>query len=98
MAFHHCVMFRWTDAVDDAHITKLGAWLDSLPATIDTIRRYAHGSNAGINPGTYDYAVVAEFDDVDGYITYRDHPYHQQMIRELVADFTAERAATQFAD
>ena len=95
MAFHHCVMFRWND-VDAEHVAKIRAGLDSMPANVPTIRRYHHGSDAGVNPGNYDYVVVGEFDDADGYRAYRDHPHHTAFIAELVTGNVAERAAVQF--
>lgn len=97
MAFHHAVMFRWTEAVDADHIAKVSAWLDELPGAIPTIRGYRHGADAGVNQGNFDYAVVGEFDDVEGYLTYRDDPYHQELIQTLIAGFVADRAAVQFA-
>ena len=96
MAFHHCVMFRWTDAVDSDHIGRIAAGLDTMPGLIPEIKRYRHGRDAGVNAGNYDYVVVGEFDDVDGYLTYRDHPDHQAFIAELITGHVAERAAVQF--
>jgi hypothetical protein len=96
MAFHHCVMFRWTDDVDADHIARVAARLDTLPGLIPEIKRYHHGRDAGVNAGNYDYVVVGEFDDVDGYLTYRDQPDHQELIAELITGRVAERAAVQF--
>ena len=96
MAFHHVVMFRWTDAVDAGHIAKVAAWLDELPGAIPEIKRYQHGPDAGINTGNFDYVVVGEFADVDGYLVYRDHPFHRELIQTLIRDFISDRAATQF--
>lgn len=98
MAFHHCVMYRWTDAVDAEHVTKLVAGLDSMPTNLPTIRRYHHGPDAGANPGknNFDYVVVGEFDDLDGYLAYRDHPHHTAFVAELITGFVADRAAIQF--
>ena len=39
--------------------------------------------------------VVADFDDVDGYLVYRDHPDHQAVIQELIRPILAARAAVQ---
>jgi len=50
----------------------------------------------GYVAGNYDYVVVGEFDDVDSYLTYRDHPDHQAFIAELITGYVAERAAVQF--
>ncbi|HWL45297.1 MAG TPA: Dabb family protein [Ilumatobacter sp.] len=96
MAFHHCVMFRWTADVDADHLARIRASLDTMPANVATIRGYHHGSDAGVNPGNYDYVVVGEFDDVEGYLAYRDHPYHTAFIAELITGYVAERGAVQF--
>jgi len=96
MPFCHCVMFRWNDDVDADHIARVKAGLDTMPDRIDSIRRYRHGTDAGVNAGTYDYAVMAEFDDVEGYLAYRDHPHHQRFIAELITGNVAERASVQF--
>ena len=38
---------------------------------------------------------LADFDDVDGYLVYRDHPDHQAVIRERIRPILADRAAVQ---
>ena len=70
--------------------------LDGLPALVPTIRDYRHGGDAGVNSGNFDYVVVADFDDVDGYLAYRDHPDHLALIAEHIAGRVADRAAVQF--
>jgi len=40
--------------------------------------------------------VVADFDNVNDYRTYRDHPDHVLMIEELVKGRVADRAAVQY--
>lgn len=96
MAFFHTVMFRWADDVDAEHIAKISAWLDQLPGAIPEIKHYHHGPDAGLAEGNFDYAVVGQFDDVAGYETYRDHPFHRQMVEELVKGRVAGRSAVQF--
>jgi hypothetical protein len=54
------------------------------------------GSDLGINPGNFDFAVAADFDDVDGYLAYRDHPEHRAMISQFVLPVAAQRAAVQY--
>jgi hypothetical protein len=95
MAVRHIVLFRFAEGTPDQRIDDLTAGLDGLPPAIDVIRRYEHGRNLGVSPGTWDYALVAEFDSVDDQRTYRDHPVHQKLIRELVEPITSERAAIQ---
>ena len=93
----HVVMFRWNDDVTDAQIDATITALRTMPGAIDTIRAYRFGRNLGINPGTFDFSVTADFDDEAGYVTYRDHPLHQALIAEHMTGKVSERASIQFA-
>jgi hypothetical protein len=95
MAIRHIVLFRFAEGTPEERVTDLAAGLDALPPAIPEIRRYEHGRNLGVTPGTWDYAVVAQFDSVDDQRTYRDHPVHQQLIRELVEPIALDRASIQ---
>jgi hypothetical protein len=92
----HTVLFRWNPAVPAATLAAVGAGLGALPAAIPSIRSYSFGTDVGINEGNFDYAVVADFDDLDGYLAYRDHPDHRAVIAEHIAPNVAERVAVQF--
>ncbi|MFW2332997.1 Dabb family protein [Ilumatobacter sp.] len=96
MPFRHVVMFKWEDHVDDDHVEQVRAGLSALPPVIDVIRSYVHGTDVGVSEGTYDYVVVADFDDVADFHTYRDHPQHVQLIEELIKGHVADRAAIQY--
>ena len=92
----HVVMFRWTaeTTVDDVAVAI--ATLRELPALIPALRGYHVGPDVGITPGNWDYVVVAELDDADGYAQYRDHPAHQAAIASVLRPMIAERAAVQY--
>ena len=92
----HVVLFNWTADATDEQKARVPAELGRLPGLLPTLRAYQFGSNAGINPGTYDFCVVADFDDLDGYLTYRDNPEHRAIITEFITPITAQRAATQY--
>jgi hypothetical protein len=94
--FRHVVMFKWNDDVDAAHVETTGAALDALVATIPEVREYRHGPDLGISEGNYDYAIVGEYASVDDYVTYRDHPDHQQVIADYIKDRISARAAVQY--
>jgi hypothetical protein len=94
--FRHVVMFRWTPDASDADRAAVVSGLGELPAAIPTIRTYRFGPDAGINEGNFDFAVVADFDDIAGYLEYRDHPAHRAVIAERIAPIVAERAAVQY--
>lgn len=96
MAIRHVVMFRWKEGVPAEHVVAAGRELANLPALVPTIRKYVFGPDLAVNPGNFDYVVVADFDDVDGYLAYRDHPDHKKFIAAYTADFVAERAAIQY--
>lgn len=94
----HVVVFRWKPEIGPDHIAALAAALDRLAATMPAIRRYRHGPDVGAAAGgNWDYAVVATFDDLDGWRSYDDHAEHERVRATLIRPWAAERAAIQFA-
>jgi hypothetical protein len=96
MPFRHVVMFRWAEGVEPEHVSQVRERLSALPAHIEEIRSYLHGTDVGISEGNYDYAVVADFDNVQGFVAYRDHPMHLLVIEELIKGHITDRAAVQY--
>src|SRR5262245_44580505 len=94
--FRHVVMFRWTDDATDEQLAHLVEGLRARPGQIPEIARYTHGPDAGINEGNFDYVIVAEFENVDDYLVYRDAPAHHQLIADRIRPLTAERVAVQY--
>ena len=94
--FRHVVLFTWKPEATDEQKRALHDGLAKLPPAIDTIRAYKFGPDAGLRPANYDYAVVADFDDQAGYLTYRDHPVHRDLVERHVNPIVASRAAVQF--
>lgn len=94
--FRHTVMFRWKDGTTPADIAAVAEGLGGLPGAIPELRDYRFGHDVGINDGNFDFVVVADFEDADDYLVYRDHPLHQALIKERIAPLIAERAAVQF--
>jgi len=95
--FRHVVLLRWSSDATREQRAAVETGLAELPGRIPEIRSYTVGSDAHVNQGNYDLVVVADFDDVDAYLVYRDHPDHQAVIRERIAPILAERAAVQHA-
>jgi hypothetical protein len=98
MPIRHVVLFRFVDGVDDDRVDALAAGLDRMPEATGVVKadRYEHGRALGLNPGSWDYAVVAEFESAEAYAAYRDHPEHQALIRDLLRPIVAERCSVQF--
>jgi hypothetical protein len=40
--------------------------------------------------------VVADFDDADSYLAYRDHPLHREVVKNYVDPIVARRFAVQY--
>ena len=93
----HVVLFTWTEETTDEQKATVVAELRKLPGQIPQLRSYTVGPDAGLTPGNHDFAVVADFDDEDAYLVYRDHPAHQAVIAEHIKPYLASRAAAQFS-
>ena len=92
----HVVLFTWKDDATEEQKQALHDGLAKLPPAIETIRGYRFGPDAGLNPANCDYALVADFDDQAGYLTYRDHPVHRELVERYVSPIVASRASVQF--
>jgi Stress responsive A/B Barrel Domain len=92
----HVVLMRWTEESTEEQKQRVADELARLPSLVPSLRAFRVGSDLGINPGNFDFAVAADFDDVDGYLSYRDHPEHRAMISQFVLPVAAQRVAVQY--
>ncbi|MFB4284508.1 MULTISPECIES: Dabb family protein [unclassified Nonomuraea] len=93
----HIVLFTWTEDATDEQKAAVTAELRKLPGLIPQLRSYTVGPDALINQGNHDYGVVADFDSLDDYLVYRDHPDHQAVIAQHIKPILATRAAVQLS-
>jgi len=91
----HTVMFRFKESATPEEIASFSNGLSEMVPKIDVIVNYQHGSDLGANEGNFDYVVTADFADLDGYTTYRDHPEHKAVIART-SQVIEGRAAVQF--
>ncbi|HEY6275555.1 MAG TPA: Dabb family protein [Streptosporangiaceae bacterium] len=94
--FHHVVVFTWKDDASEAQKAAVASELAKLPEEIRAVRRYEFGPDAGLDPANGDFAVVAAFDDADGYVAYRDHPAHRKVVENYLNPIVASRSRVQF--
>jgi hypothetical protein len=92
----HTVMFTWKPEATEEQKKRVPAELSRLPAVIPSLKAYAMGTDIGVSEGNFEFAVVADFDDLDGYLAYRDDPTHRAIIAEHIQPIIATRAAVQF--
>jgi len=92
----HVVMFTWDDEMTDEMEQQLTAELTALAPRLAGLRSYHAGPDVGVVEGNFDFAVVADFDDVASYLAYRDHPDHQEIVGRLSRPHATSRASVQY--
>ena len=93
----HVAVFTFTPEASNEQVAALADGLARLPAQIPDIRDYRFGPDAGLSDNTDDFAVVADFDDLEGYRRYASHPAHQDLLATLLRPILAGRHSVQFA-
>ncbi len=76
-----------------AHLGRRGR----APGQIPAIRAYTFGPDLRLAAGSWDYAIVGDFDDADGWAAYDRHPDHEHFRSEVIGPHVAERCAVRFA-
>ena len=89
-------MFRWIPEAAQEQKQRVTAELSRLPALLPVLRAYHMGADLGVDQGNFDWAAVADFDDREGYLTFRDNPEHRAIIAAHIRPIIAERAAIQY--
>ena len=93
MAFTHVVTFKWRDG--DFNDRGIADALRGLVARVDGVHNYLCGSDVGLTPDAYDFAVVGTFNDRASFIAYRDHPEHQRILAEMIVPNLQSRTVVQ---
>ncbi len=91
----HTVVFRFAEGTPAERVQAIREALMGLPGRVPEVRSFSCGGDLGLREGNADFAIVAEFDDEDGWRAYQDDPEHQRIIRELIAPVTEQRLAAQ---
>ena len=91
----HTVLLRFTEGTDDATIAAIAESLSRLPSLVPTLRSYSVGRDLSLAPDNAHLVVQGDFDDVEGYETYRDHPEHRAIIDQQITPALDARCAAQ---
>jgi hypothetical protein len=92
----HVALFRWKPEATAEDVSKVEAALHQLPAKIPCIQSYRFGRDLGVQDGNADFALVADFTDQEGLVTYANHPDHKAVIDTLIRPIMAQREAIQY--
>ena len=100
--FRHVVLFRWTPDTSAETVDQIVKGLSACAAALDVTRSYTCGPDVGADASPtpaqdrFDFAVVADFDDLDGCKVYNEDPEHNRLRAELIGPHMAGRVITQF--
>lgn len=91
----HIAMFTFEDDAPESTVAHLEEGLFLLAQTIEEISAYAYGADLGLREGTWDFAVVADFETPEDFRAYAEHPDHVAFIKERLTPILKNRAALQ---
>ncbi len=92
----HVVVITWAPDTTEEQKQLVKQELTELPPLMKGLRSYTLGSDIGVNPGNAHMAIVADFDNVDSYLAYRDHPAHVDIVKRAINPIAEQRRAVQF--
>jgi hypothetical protein len=93
---HHVVVITLKDGITDGQVSAVLDGFASLPAAIPQIRSYHAGRDGGLSQHSFDLALVAQFDSVDDFAAYREHPAHVDFVSQLLGPVSQTRDSIQF--
>jgi hypothetical protein len=91
------VMFRWTPEATREQKERVKEELGRLPGLIPQVRTYHIGEDLGLAGDiNFDFAVAADFDDLAGYLAYRENAEHQKIVETFIQPIVGARGAVQY--
>ncbi len=72
----HVVVIKIKPGTERENVERVISNLRALPGRIPEIREFAVGEDIVHSPRSFDYALVARFDDIAALKRYQQHPDH----------------------
>jgi len=91
----HIVLLKWKPETTPEQIQASADGFAGLRASISVVRNMHFGPDLGLMDGTFDYAMVADFDSPEDWHAYRDHPDHIAFAQKF-AHLAADAARVQY--
>jgi hypothetical protein len=82
----HVLLIKPKATTDSSVWESLFNRLRELPAVIPDIKSVQVGKNVSVLPQGYTYGLVMHFEDADGLKAYINHPAHDAIAKDLVAE------------
>lgn len=92
----HVVLFAWIPEATDKQKRQVAEELRALPPLMTGLRSFQVGPDAGLIEGTFYFALVADFEDAQSYLAYRNHPAHRAVVEQVINPIAEERVAVQY--
>jgi hypothetical protein len=93
---HQVIVVRLQDRATDIQRQELAAALRGLQDEIPFVRAMRMGFDLHLRPGNHDFGITVDFDTVNDYLAYREHPAHERVVAECIRPILLERAGTVF--
>lgn len=91
----HVAVFRFVPEFTSDQREHWMALVRALPDRIPELRSMSVGTDVLRGPASYEIAIVADFDDLDGLEAYTRHPAHAEVLR-ISAPVKASLATVDF--
>ena len=90
-------MFRWTPEATREQKERVKSELGRLPSLIPQVRAFHLGEDLGLAGDiNFDFGLVADFDDLAGYLAYRENEEHRTIVETFVQPIAGARGAVQY--
>ena len=90
------MLFELRPEASPESVVALREALLHLSEVVSSLRSISVGFDLALRSENFDVGLVAEFDDVAGYLEYRDHPEHLDVIERHVTPVVDRRVAVQY--
>jgi len=90
-------MFRWIPETTREQKEQAKEELGRLPGLVPQVRAFHLGEDLGlVGDVNFDFALVADFDDLAGYLAYRESAEHKEIVETYVQPIAGARGAVQY--
>jgi Stress responsive A/B Barrel Domain len=93
---YHVVTFELSSDAPENQVERICEALRELAKTLPLMRSFNGGADLGKREGNASFAMVATFDDFDGFLAYADHPEHTRIVKELILPHLDDGQRVQF--
>jgi hypothetical protein len=91
------VMFRWIPEATREQKEQVKEELGRLPGLVPQVRAFHLGEDLGlVGDVNFDFALAADFDDLAGYLAYRENAEHRKIVETFIQPIAGARGAVQY--